>query len=144
MELRRSFHFWKLVTAKPFLMRMRYEIVDQLAGYLFVHNVQGYFLETLAVFQISGIHLVVTFLFWFNVGRRTHRLCEVGGYTHTHTHMLEESRHWVCGSNGQLQWKDLCVAVAAILGSFSSGAFVFHPRRASSHRHKETRKRRES
>lgn len=66
------------------------------------------------------------------------------GCAHTHTHILGESGHWVCGSNGRLQWKDLCVAVVAILGPFSSGAFVSHPRRASSQRHKESGKRRES
>lgn len=43
-----------------------------------------------------------------------------------------------------LQRIDLCVAVVAILGPFSSGAFVSHPKRASSQRHKETGKRRES
>lgn len=57
-----------------------------------------------------------------------------------HTHTLGESGHWVCGSCSQLQWKDLCVAVVAILGPFSSGAFVSHPRRAISQRHKESGK----
>lgn len=54
---------------------------------------------------------------------------------HTHTRRGE----WTLGPV-----KSLCVAVVVVLGPFSSGAFVSHPKRASSQRHKETGKRRES
>lgn len=109
----------------------------------FLHG--AYFLEMLAVFQLNGILLcvVVTFLsslMWEEEAIDYMRW----GFTFTHTHTRGEIGHRVCGSNGRLQWKDLCVAVAAILGPFSSGAFVSHPRRASSQRDKEAGKRRES
>lgn len=99
----------------------------------------------LAVFQLNGILLCVVVTFLSSLMWEEEAIDYVRwGCTFTHTHTGGEIGHWVCGSNGRLQWKDLCVAVAAILGPFSSGAFVSHPRRASSQRDKEAGKRRES
>ena len=99
----------------------------------------------LAVFQLNGILLCVVVTFLSSLMWEEEAIDYVRwGCTFTHTHTGGEIGHWVCGSNGRLQWKDLCVAVAAILGPFSTGAFVSHPRRASSQRDKEAGKRRES